>query len=147
MSIIKLLRLTIIIAGITTAPMITMTNTAEARSLRMLPPQIAVATMVAKAAKGMKNPVTRSAVIRGNQKHRAAFNRSWGQGFQTEHRLPNGRRIDGVDSLRRHVTEVKPNNSRAIARGRVQARAYRDYLENMTGKPWTYSVKTYGRRR
>ncbi len=40
---------------------------------------------------------------------------------------------------------MKPNNARAIARGRKQARAYRDYLERLTGKPWTYTVRTYGR--
>ncbi len=51
---------------------------AEAQTVLRGPPAAVAAGLV---LKGMSNPATRGAVLRGLQKHRQAFNRSWGPAF------------------------------------------------------------------
>ena len=45
--------------------------------------------------------------------------------------LPSGRRVDFIDTTNGFVYELKPNNSRAIAKGMNQLRDYIDELKNM----------------
>ncbi len=41
------------------------------------------------------------------------------------------------------VVELKPNNPKAIARGKRQVERYRKELEETYGEPFTGEVKTY----
>jgi hypothetical protein len=70
-----------------------------------------------------------------------------GEGFEKEVRLPSGKRADAVNVKTREVKELKPNNPRAIARGKKQVEGYRKELEEMTkgtpGEPWKGRVETY----
>ena len=45
--------------------------------------------------------------------------------------LPSGRRVDFIDIANGFVYELKPNNSRAIAKGMSQLRGYIDELKHM----------------
>ena len=45
--------------------------------------------------------------------------------------LPSGRRVDFIDIANEFVYELKPNNSRAIAKGMSQLRGYIDELKHM----------------
>jgi hypothetical protein len=66
-----------------------------------------------------------------------------GPSYQKEFTLPSGRRADAVNFEKRHVIELKPNNPKAIAKGKRQATKYMEELQPIYGGKWTYSIETY----
>lgn len=80
------------------------------------------------------------ATKRGRQVHT-----DWqpGEGYEKEVRLPSGRRADAVNTEKKDVKELKPNNPRAIKRGEKQVETYRRELEEWRGGEWTGQVETY----
>ena len=57
--------------------------------------------------------------------------------------LPSGRKPDAVDLTNRIVRELKPNNPRAIARGKTQVQRHLQELQQTHGGNWTWFVDTY----
>jgi hypothetical protein len=68
-----------------------------------------------------------------------------GVGFEKEFTLPSGKRADAVNLEAKHVKELKPDNPKAIQKGRQQVERYRRELEKEYGGDWTCSVETYKR--
>lgn len=71
----------------------------------------------------------------------------YGPGYQREFRPPSGQRVDAINFQTRRVVELKPNNPRAIRRGRQQLAEYLAEL-NYTypgDLPWTGSIQSYTR--
>jgi len=51
--------------------------------------------------------------------------------------------MDAVHPGRRIIKELKPNNPRAIARGKKQLERYKKEMEATTGKKWKTKLDTY----
>ena len=84
-----------------------------------------------------------SAAAKGRQAHKEYNPGSTHETDPSKNRLENGKIPDGVDRKNRVVSELKPNNARAIKRGEKQVEGYRQQLEKETGKKWTSRVDTY----
>jgi hypothetical protein len=54
----------------------------------------------------------------------------YGPGYESEHRLPSGRRVDGINHEAGTVVELKPNNPGAIREGTKQLSSYIDELNS-----------------
>ena len=81
-----------------------------------------------------------AASIAGRLQH-ALYNP--GPTYNTRYTLPSGLRPDAVDFTNRVVRELKPNNPRAIARGKRQVQQYLNELQSLFGGTWTSFVDTY----
>ncbi|MGI9104304.1 MAG: hypothetical protein ACR2IF_17825 [Terriglobales bacterium] len=72
----------------------------------------------------------------------------WGRGLPGwATRLPSGRRADAVNRRKAIVSELKPNNARAIRRGQRQVESNRQELQKLDPKKrrWKGKVDTYER--
>ncbi len=66
-------------------------------------------------------------------------------GYEKEVTLPSGKRADAVNKQKGMVKELKPNNPRAIQRGKKQVEGYRQELQNKyPKKKWKTKIDTYG---
>jgi hypothetical protein len=83
-----------------------------------------------------------ASAARGRQAHENYKNALPGD-YEHQVTLDSGKRPDAVNWQTRNVRELKPDNPRAVARGRRQVEAYRKELEKMTGQKWTSNVDTY----
>ncbi|WP_353810496.1 hypothetical protein [Agromyces sp. SYSU T00194] len=52
-------------------------------------------------------------------------------------------RPDAINWTQRIVAELKPSNPSAISSGWRQVTRYKDYLEELTGQPWTAQLDVY----
>lgn len=77
---------------------------------------------------------------RGRQAHK---DYKPGKGYEKEVTLPSGKRVDAINWKTRTVKELKPNNPRAIRRGKKQLELYKKELEEITGETWTTKLDTY----
>ena len=86
-----------------------------------------------------------AATREGRRAHALYGERARQEGLRSgrDARLPSGREPDAIDDENRVVQELKPDNSRAIAKGNRQVEGYRRELEEATGKSWTGEVDTY----
>ncbi len=63
--------------------------------------------------------------------------------FEKEFRLPSGKRVDAIDFENRIIYELKPGNSKAMAKGAKQLENYRKEMEAVTGQEWTTVLDPY----
>jgi len=66
-----------------------------------------------------------------------------GEGFTKEYRLPSDRKVDAINFEDRIVLELKPNNPKAIRRGKTPVNNYRSELEAISGLSWEAFIVTY----
>jgi hypothetical protein len=64
-------------------------------------------------------------------------------GFQTEFRLPSGKRMDAYNPDTKEIVELKPANDRAIRRGQRQVQSYCDECDRVFGPGHRGRVETY----
>jgi hypothetical protein len=92
------------------------------------------------AAKGSQNPSVAAAAERGKQMHKA---RQYPPAFKKEVALPSGKRMDAYDETGREVRELKPNNARAIKRGKKQVDEYCRECDRVFGPGHRGKIETY----
>lgn len=120
-------------------------------------PEIGVATGVA-ANTGTRSGLSRDALGRftsgaggesaaaaaGRTAHASYANTLGGGNYVFNRALPGSRlRPDAVDYSQNIVRELKPGTPSGISRGWRQVNAYKAYLEDLTGQPWTAYVDVY----
>ena len=70
-------------------------------------------------------------------------NTEYGSGVQKEQCVGKGNRVDGIDETNHIIFELKPNNSRAIARGQLQLIRYTSAACQEYGGIWFGILITY----
>lgn len=109
----------------------------------------AAAPVTSKGAESLETSTTQGAKKTGGEteatKRGRQVHTDWqpGEGYEKEVRLPSGRRADAVNTEKKDVKELKPDNPRAIKRGEKQVETYRRELEEWRGGKWTGQVETY----
>ncbi len=90
--------------------------------------------------KGMQNPKTKAAVLKGQEMHKKM---NYGSNVIKEKKIYPGCRVDGIDFENRIIYELKPNNSQAINRGLNQLDRYVEAAEKQYGGTWTGVLELY----
>jgi RHS repeat-associated protein len=94
--------------------------------------------------RGVKRGGESVASREGRRVHKEnAYGNALGDGYVLDERLPSGRRPDAVNRAKKEVRELKPDNPRAIRKGRAQVERYRKELEELFGGNWTAFVDVY----
>ncbi|MDQ1740421.1 MAG: hypothetical protein QOE53_2073, partial [Pseudonocardiales bacterium] len=82
----------------------------------------------------------------GMRAHNNYENTLGGGDYVFNRRMPGSLdRPDALSFSRREVRELKPDNPKAVARGRREAERYRAHMEKVTGQRWRAIVDTYRR--
>jgi RHS repeat-associated protein len=90
--------------------------------------------------RGARNPKVAEALRKGQQAH---TERQYPSGFKKEVELPSGKKMDAYNAQTREIRELKPDNPRAIRRGKKQVKEYCDECDKAFGPGHTVKVETY----
>ena len=90
--------------------------------------------------RGMQNPAVRSAVLRGQAMHKQM---DYGPGVEKEQKINARCRVDGIDRNNHIIYELKPDNPRAIARGKSQLDRYVTAAREAFGGTWQGKLVLY----
>ena len=107
---------------------------------QMSKPQVPTSTPATTTGKGTQNPKVKAAIQKGQAMHKQM---DYGPGVLKEQTIAPGCRVDGIDFNNHIIYELKPNNSRAIARGMSQLNRYTAAAKQQFGGDWTGVLKLY----